>query len=252
MVRKDYLKSIYQLIGFPKIHWDALCKPILNSFDEHELQQVKHVMLIRQSVLLPIGSIAEEIYRKRDIWTYALFLSACQKIKGAQMKVPSVGEEWLASDSACTYALELSNVKPSTGILAEILEKVFIEDNNTESKSDNEKLSDKFFKWLNNEIQNSSLKINEPKGMLHIVEEGVLLTVPKVFKAFDTDNWEVVMQDFINQDYVVFANGNAEVVYNVVEYPGVFVRGLIVLESEFSCESELSKHEINDSLELSS
>lgn len=252
MARKNYLKSIYQLIGFPKIHWDALCKPILSSFDEYELQQVKHVMLIRQSVLLPIGSIAEEIYRKQDLWTYAVFISSCQRIKGSTIEIPKIGLEWLNSDSSCSHALELSNATPSTGILAEILEKVFIEENNTESKSDNEKLSDKFFKWLNEEIKNNTLRINEPKGVLHIVNEGVLLVVPKIFKVFDPDNWDTIMVDFRNQNYVLDVNGNSEVVYNVIDCPGVFVRGYLILESEFSCENELSKHDINDTLELSS
>ncbi len=56
-----------------------------------------------------------------------------------------------------------------------------------------------FLEWLRNGIRSGVLTVNAPKGHLHMVEAGLLLASPGVFRAFAGDNWREVQKRFLKR-----------------------------------------------------
>ena len=67
-----------------------------------------------------------------------------------------------------------------------------------------------FFKWLQDGIQAGSLKANQAKARIHIVDEGVLLVTPGIFQDFarshsnkDASSWNSIQQKVLKKNWHV-------------------------------------------------
>jgi hypothetical protein len=56
-----------------------------------------------------------------------------------------------------------------------------------------------FLEWLRNGISSGVLSVNAPTGHLHVVDAGLLLASPGVFRAFAGDNWREVQKRFLKR-----------------------------------------------------
>lgn len=56
-----------------------------------------------------------------------------------------------------------------------------------------------FLAWLTHGITSGVLSVNAPKGHLHVVDAGLLLASPAVFRAFAGDNWREVQKRFLKR-----------------------------------------------------
>ena len=53
-----------------------------------------------------------------------------------------------------------------------------------------------FLHWLSEGLRSGKHKLNERGAFLHVVQEGLLLVSPRIFKEFAPDNWEYVQKRF--------------------------------------------------------
>ncbi|MCK4843002.1 MAG: helicase/relaxase domain-containing protein [Methylococcales bacterium] len=67
-----------------------------------------------------------------------------------------------------------------------------------------------FFKWLQDGVQAGSLKANQAKARIHIVNEGVILITPGIFQDFaksqcnkDTSSWSSIQQKVLKKNWHV-------------------------------------------------
>lgn len=56
-----------------------------------------------------------------------------------------------------------------------------------------------FISWLVEGIRSGALALNTPKARVHVVNEGLLLLSPAVFRAFAGDDWRAVQKTFLKQ-----------------------------------------------------
>ncbi|HNP63601.1 MAG TPA: TraI domain-containing protein [Woeseiaceae bacterium] len=56
-----------------------------------------------------------------------------------------------------------------------------------------------FISWLVEGIRSGALALNTPKARVHVVNEGLLLLSPAVFRAFAGDDWRTVQKRFLKQ-----------------------------------------------------
>lgn len=72
-------------------------------------------------------------------------------------------------------------------------------------------VGDAFLQWLSNGITSGALAVNSPKAHLHVVDAGLLLASPAVFRAFSADNWREVQKRFLKQKLTAKAAGGENV-----------------------------------------
>ena len=71
-----------------------------------------------------------------------------------------------------------------------------------EGNADAQKIVDPaaaFISWLVDGIRSGALALNTPKARVHVVNEGLLLLSPAVFRAFAGDDWRTVQKRFLKQ-----------------------------------------------------
>lgn len=71
-------------------------------------------------------------------------------------------------------------------------------------KKDGVDFAGQFLAWLRAGIRNKSIKVNDAKARIHVVEEGVLLATPGIFKAYaeakgDDTDWLKIQKRFLKQ-----------------------------------------------------
>jgi integrating conjugative element relaxase (TIGR03760 family) len=95
--RTARIQHIEQLSSFPKKHFDVLCLPVIDAVAEflqelpasehhhhayiggaldHALEVAETALQLRKAYLLPSGAEPEQIVKRQDKWTYAIFLGA--------------------------------------------------------------------------------------------------------------------------------------------------------------------------------
>ncbi len=231
------LNHIRKLIGFPDLHWQQLCIPLLGITDEH-LELLRKIMVVRRSFYLPPGAAAEDIYRDRDLWTYATLIIAIQKM-GYTPKIPNIAEIWL-QDDLCQQHMSFAMSQPATGVFHEIVCHVL---NDTETNSTNEStiiqekkvqseqksvspvakplqsqgLGEMFLKWLKEQLNDGEISMSERGSIIHAVEDGIIIS-SNAFKVFNQDCSKDVQQDFLTLDIFSSSseqkNGMLEVAYS--------------------------------------
>jgi hypothetical protein len=179
-------------------------------------QQLENVILAlkrRRAYLLPIGAESEVSFREREEWTYAVFIAGLlkgmdvsSKLESAQKIIPEEALLWLRNNSLLFSLLEEhlmgSNTQSIFSVIldekkipevvaqsekAVVEEVIFISEQevkeaeiklnpNLKSVSPELKVDD-FFKWLKMGIENQSIPINASKGIVHRVQEGLLIVM---------------------------------------------------------------------------
>lgn len=87
-----------------------------------------------------------------------------------------------------------------------------------------------FLEWLTHGITSGVLSVNAPKGHLHVVDAGLLLASPAVFRAFAGDNWREVQKRFLKRRLTEKApNGENIFHYRSQGVPGrETIKGLLI------------------------
>ncbi|MEM6483891.1 MAG: MobH family relaxase [Pseudomonadota bacterium] len=65
------------------------------------------------------------------------------------------------------------------------------------SAEEPEDLGKQFIAWLVDGIKAGKLAVNTPKAKVHVVEEGLLLVSPAIFKVFASDKWSLAQKRFL-------------------------------------------------------
>ncbi len=167
------IREIHRLMGYPDTHWNTLCLPALEGMEKEKLELIRRALVVRQGRYLPPGAGAEEIYAQRDVWTYAVFAAALERL-GAN-RIPPEGRAWLERHHECMEALE--QTRRGTGPIHDILTRAGIQSER------------RFLDWLKESIRQGEIPIGTRGAPLHIVQDGLLLLRPKLFRLFDED-WE--------------------------------------------------------------
>ncbi|MDQ6973668.1 MAG: hypothetical protein Q9M10_02185 [Mariprofundaceae bacterium] len=213
------------------------------------MENLRKIMVVRQSFYLPPGAAAEDIYRDRDLWTYATLVIAVQKM-GYTLTVPTLAEEWL-QDDLCQQHMAFAMSNPATGVFHEIISHVF---KDTESISSTICMDDKsvqteqnsgemFVQWVTDQLNASNIIMSQRGSIVHAVEDGIIIT-SNAFRAFNKDYSEHVRQDFLKLD--IFQDSNLEKKWNAGQ--GIFIVGYLVKYELFS--NLMCDISINDALEL--
>lgn len=249
MAGKSVVTGIRRLVGFPERHWQALCAPMMETAPEHALELTRRVLRLRQGVYLPPGASAEDIYRLRDVWTYAVLVTA---LRGAGMDaacVPHVGMAWIEADADCTRSMKLALAEPPTGVIAELIARACGGEMCTPAAWEGQESArpgKMFIEWLREGIKSREIAVNVPAARVHVVEEGVLIVSPGAFKDFDAVHWQAVLSDLLAMEIHVARNGNAVRRWNVRDRDGAFVRGVLIPDA---CLLFDSPPDVNTALE---
>jgi hypothetical protein len=240
MGEKSVVTDIRRLTGFPELHWKALCEPMIKAACENTLQHARRVLTIRQGVYLPAGACAEDIYRLRDVWTYAVLVTALRSAGMDSGCVPAVGMAWIEGDAECIRSMKLALVEPPAGVIAELITRVSGGENASPSAREKDDLSrpgQMFIEWLREGIKSGSITVNAPGARVHVVEEGVLIVTPGAFKDFDADHWQVVQGDLLAMGVHLPRGGKHMRCWNVHGRDGVFVRGILLADASLLFDS---------------
>lgn len=240
---KQSLNRIRKLIAYPNAYWQAFCLPLLESMSNDDLQRIRKIMTVRQSFYLPPGAAAEDIYRDRDLWTYATLVVAIQKL-GYRCKIPDAAQRWIDQNALCTQTIQFALSSTPTGVLYEIITHVLGENYSnhqpkkvqTEQKNGIERLGHMFIEWLIDQLNQGRIKISENGCAVHAVEEGLIIVAPKAFKQFNQANYQAVMDDFRKLPF--FVGSSNEHKWNAGS--GIFIQGYLirydVISSRLSCD----------------
>jgi len=250
--------ELRRLVGFPDRHWRVLCEPMLKASAPDTLETFRRILMIRHGVYLPVGAPAEDIYRLRDLWTYAVMVTVLIN-KGMSMNdIPDVGRQWLESDEECMRNLAMVKNGAQAGILYELLQRadasrpentkgfkghpsapdererenpVKVQSelfSNSDSidepavrKEEVSRPGEIFLHWLREGIHSGEIKVNKPKARVHVVEEGVLIVSPVTFRDFDPDHWDDVQRDLLSMGIHKPGYSNNLSTYTVQGNPGV-------------------------------
>ncbi|RMF20764.1 MAG: hypothetical protein D6760_10815 [Deltaproteobacteria bacterium] len=178
------MREIHRLVGFPDPHWDMLCAPLLDKLDGEGLELVRRALVVRQGRYLPPSADAEEIYAKRDVWTYAVFVAALRRL--GVNAIPPMGREWIERDPECARALDAAGY--NVGIIDEMLRKAGLPP-----------AEFRFLDWLVKMVEERLLPVGVRGAPIHIVPDGVLIVRPKAFRALG-DDWENVERRFLDEE----------------------------------------------------
>ncbi len=114
---RNPVADIRRLVGFPERHWCVLCKPMMQAVDDDTTEIVRRVLTLRQGIYLPVGAVAEDIYRLRDVWTYAVMVTAMMSRGMSMDVVPVVGQEWLKANVECMRHIRMALANPPSGVI---------------------------------------------------------------------------------------------------------------------------------------
>jgi len=257
--------ELRRLSGFPDSHWSVLCEPMLKVSAADTLETVRRMLMIRHGLYLPVGAPAEDIYRLRDLWTYAVMVATLVKNGMDMESVPDVGLQWLESDEECMRNLSMIKNGAQTGILYELLQradasrpergkgskghppkpdererekpaKVQSEllqnpdptDEPDLRKEEASRPGETCLQWLREGIQSGKIKVNKPGARVHVVEEGALIVSPITFRDFDPDHWDDVQKDLLNMGVHIPGTSNNIHGYSVRSASGVVIQGVLV------------------------
>jgi hypothetical protein len=231
MAGKPVVTGIRKLVGFPERHWQALCAPMMETAPEHALELARRVLTLRQGVYLPPGASAEDIYRLRDVWTYAVLVTA---LRGAGMEVacvPHMGMAWIEADAECFRSMKLALAEPPTGVIAELIVRACGREMCTPAarqEHESARPGEMFIEWLREGIKSGEIAVNVPGARVHVVEDGVLIVSPGAFKEFDAVHWQAVLDDLLAMEIHVARDGSPMRCWNVRDRDGAFVRGVLI------------------------
>ena len=230
MVERPVVTTIRRLTGFPERHWKALCEPMMKTVHENALEHARRALTIRQGVYLPTGASAEDIYRLRDVWTYAVLVTALRSAGMDSGYVPSMGMAWLEADAECIKSMNLALANPPAGVITELIARACGEEKRLPSVRDENSPSrpgEMFIEWLRQGIKSGAIAVNAPGAKVHMVGEGVLVVSPGAFKDFDAGHWQVVQSDLLAMGVHTPRGDNHVRCWNVRGRDGVFVRGIL-------------------------
>jgi len=259
---------IRRLVGFPDLHWSLLCAPMMSIAHQLDaLDLIRRVLMLRHGVYLPVGAPAEDIYRLRDLWTYAIMVAAMMS-KGMELKaVPSDGLKWLNSDKECMRSISMIQNGTHAGILYELLQRasaqhpergngfkgsppkpderereepetkkvhneLFTDTDSEDASVISEKATSRsggmFLDWLRHGIKSGRMKVNEPVARVHVVSEGVFIISPVTFKDYDENHWDDVENDLLSMGLHQPGPSNNMLTYKVQGKPGVCLKGILI------------------------
>jgi|GEM_PF-2889579 len=232
---KQTLNAVRKLIGFPNKHWKILCLPLIQGLNDDELEILRKILVVRQSFYLPIGAEAENIYRDRDVWTYAVLVVAINKM-GYSFDIPDIGKAWLEGNEECWNNVALAQTIGGTGVIHHIIKQILDEDKPIKEEivqtgQESQALKTKsigllFIEWLINQLNDEHVVISKRGSILHAVEEGFIIVSPNAFKKFSMDGWMDVRDSFVKLD--VFVNEPCEKTWSISNTQGVFIKGYLI------------------------
>ncbi|MDX8401360.1 MAG: hypothetical protein R8K47_01880 [Mariprofundaceae bacterium] len=227
--------TLYRLTGFPTPHWEAMVKPVIEGLDQDGLMSLRRALVIRQATYLPPGAEAEEIYARRDVWTYALIIGAVQCITGRKPTIPGIAVSWLQSDADCMRALDL--LAHGMGVIHELLFRAgLVQSEQTEAIEEVDEQAEcdavaesspaeAVLNQLVGLVRSDDIEIGKRGSALHIVPDGVLIDRKKAFRLL-SDDWkpldEAVAERFERRRY-----------HPRSARDGVFIEGYVVPRALF-------------------
>ncbi len=244
------LNNIRKLVGFPELHWQKLCLPLLEMSDEH-LKLLRKIMVVRQSFYLPPGAAAEDIYKDRDLWTYATLIIAVKKM-GYTPNIPDIADAWLHND-LCQQHMAFAMSQPATGVFHEIVSHVLNDTETTLALTNNDEtidaknvqseqktknitssgqsqsLGEMFIKWLKEELNHGDIIMSQRGSIVHAVEDGMIISF-NAFKTFNKDCTDDVHQDFLKLD--IFQTAPTKNKWDAGR--GIFISGYLIKYEVFS------------------
>jgi len=203
---------------------------MMKTAPESALEHVRRVLTLRQGVYLPPGASAEDIYRLRDMWTYAVLVTALRSADMDSRCIPSLGMAWLETDAECIKSMKLALTEPPVGVIAELIARACGKENRLPSVRDENNPSrpgEMFIEWLRQGIRSGTMIVNSPGARVHVVEDGVLIVSPGAFKDFDAGHWQVVQSDLLAMGIHLARDGSPMRCWNVRGRDGVFIRGVL-------------------------
>ncbi len=138
---------------------------MMKSARKNALEHARRVLTFRQGVYLPSGASAEDIYRLRDVWTYAVLVSALRSADMDSRCVPSLGMAWLETDAECIKSMNLALTEPPIGVIAELIARACGKENRLPSVRDENSPSrpgEMFIEWLRQGIKSGAITVNAP------------------------------------------------------------------------------------------
>lgn len=267
------IHDLRRLVGFPEPHWRALCADMVSAARPEALHRARRMLVLRQGLYLPVGAAAEDIYRVRDLWTYAVLVAALGK-----SDVPKAGVEWLQTNQECWRALRLSRANPPAGVIAEIMQRAETKMGKAPARSEAQEVIQEpdgdvpasvpaatamvdastmpesrpgmvFIEWLREGIASGSVLVNVPGARVHVVHDGVLIVSPGAFKDFDADRWQQTQNEVLALRLHKAGESSNFRSYKVAGTAGAFVRGVLLRDQSVLFNSE---QDCNPSLEEAS
>lgn len=91
-----------------------------------------------------------------------------------------------------------------------------------------------FVEWLTNALTSGVLQVNSAKASVHVVDSGLLLVSPAVFRAFAGENWRHVQKRFLKRNLTEkAANGENVFHYRVDSERGRrTIKGMLIRDPE--------------------
>jgi len=240
MAERPVVTGIRMLTGFPDKHWKALCEPMMKAVHENALEHARRALTIRQGVYLPTGASAEDIYRLRDVWTYAVLVTALRSAGMDSGYVPSMGMAWLETDAECARSMKLALAEPPVGVIAELISLAAERERlrpSVQETADPSRPGKMFIEWLRVGVRSGATAVNAPGARVQVVEEGVLIVSPGVFKDFDASHWQAVQNDLLDMSIHIPHGGNHLRCWNVRGRDGAFVRGILLADASLLFDS---------------
>jgi len=241
MAEESIVIGIRRLTGFPDKHWKALCEPMMKVSHEDALEHARRVLTLRQGVYLPTGASAEDIYRLRDRWTYAVLVSALRSAGMDSRCVPSLGMAWLEADVECIKSMKLALAEPPVGVIAELISRATGGEMlrpSVQETAEPSRPGKMFIEWLRAGAKSGAITVNAPGARVHVVEEGVLIVSPGAFKDFDASHWQAGQNDLLDMSIHIPHGGNHLRCWNVRGRDGAFVRGIMVADASLLFDSQ--------------
>lgn len=259
--------DIQRLVGYPAPHWQALCASMATNASSEALKRARRMLMIRQGLYLPVGAAAEDIYRVRDMWTYAVLVAAL-----GEADIPAAGLEWLQSNAECWRSLRLARAQPSAGVIAEIMKRADsmgrcapirpeasgggpepapvapapAQPSRGQEMPEAAKPGMVFIEWLREGIASGEIQVNVPGARVHVVNGGVLIVSPGAFKDFDATRWQQTQNDVLSLRMHKAGETSNFRSYSVAGRDGAFVRGVLLKDASVLFDSE---QDSNPSLE---
>ena len=206
------MQSVWKLVSTTREDFDMLYGATLSQYqsvirdEEHlnkALQRTLHVLKIRRGFMLPKGRDAETCYQQHSVWTFALFTSSLmldaykflnipsdKNGDAIQRVLPKHVKKWISEypNVLETFRFDPENIRSSHNVLAEIIYQA--QKRKSKSKQVVGTLSDAFITWLNDELIQKHISVNDDTGYLHHVENGVLVVMPRAYNEYISRNAE--------------------------------------------------------------